>query len=572
MEVVRYYRLFHASPHSCSACHTGYGLLVLINFSSAETRSPHHPLQRFQDLVREESPAGKFQHLYEGGREVKWIFTTTAWLNSECGCKKEDTQVFVAPKAGTFFLQSDYKNKGTRSDEPCGQLDPCLIVKMRDVRALDEKLEGFAFVGPEYEWPQYLNLLPADCRQSIYDQPYLEGRLGDYLEIRAGRSGKDLECLIGSGIEYNEDQPESVVQHGAILRPGMCIRFYCSDLEQSHDTIRHLHGVITRIDSDCDEVNSVMVRVLLARSNLPPSMDWPSLGRNQVFQTDLFLRVSLDAITGIVRIMPHQLYQHECANGDKLCDLVVVGHLKVHELTGDCQELTGDCLEILKCVSTSKLVFHRVKPLKHAVAFCVLHQTNMLFGCADYGLFGIGNRPHAVYQQYLSNAVTEFALNKCSQANNTRRDNTLHLNMFGPILVSMLHDLLLWNYSDTGSGLKLQDCVTIKHGTVTVIIPTFEAARPLLTNSNGVYDMTQFGYGFVQLYAPIAFKWEMYDTGGGATGASRAVDGFTAITFESYVERDRHNTGLIKGTRATNERLKNANKRQLLLPPSMCPR
>ena len=106
----------------------------------------------------------------------------------QCGFKQEDAQVFVAPKTGTFFLQSDYKNKGTRSDEPCGQLDPCLIVKMRDVRALDEKLEGFAFVGPEYEWPQYLNSLPQDFLQSIYDQPYLEGRLGDYLEIRAGRS------------------------------------------------------------------------------------------------------------------------------------------------------------------------------------------------------------------------------------------------------------------------------------------------------------------------------------------------------------------------------------------------
>ncbi len=81
--------------------------------------------------------------------------------------------------------------------------------------------------------------------------------------------------------------------------------------------------------------------------------------------------------------------------------------------------------------------------------------------------------------------------------------------------------------------------------------------------------MTQFGYGFVQLYAPIAFKWEIYDTGGGMTGALQAVDGFTAITFESYVKRDRHNTCFIKGTRAgpTDERVKNLNNCQLLLLP-----
>jgi hypothetical protein len=96
------------------------------DFLSAETTTPGHSLRRFQDLVREESPTGNFRHLYEKGREVKWIFTTTEWLRSECGFKKEETQVFVAPKAGTFFLQSDYKNKGTRSDEPRGQLDLAL--------------------------------------------------------------------------------------------------------------------------------------------------------------------------------------------------------------------------------------------------------------------------------------------------------------------------------------------------------------------------------------------------------------------------------------------------------------
>ena len=542
--------------------------MILIYFPSAETMVPDHPLRRFVDLVRAESPTGTFQHLYEKGTEVKWMLTTTEWLKSYCGFTLGDPQVFVAPKVGTFFFQNNYKNKGTSRDEPRGQLDPCIAVTMRDVRRLNGRLEGFALVGPEYEWPQYLASLPRDCLEAINDQPYRDGRLGVFLEIRACRPGKDLDCLLGSGIE---DTDQNAIMGGTIIRPGMCIGF-CSDfaLDVSHDAIRHLQGIITRIDPDCDDVDSVMVRVLLSRRNLPPCMDWPSLGRHQVFQTNIFLRVSLKAIHSVVRIMPHQLYQDGCVNGRTPCDLVVVGHLTV-QLEG--LTSTGDHFEILKGMSTSKLVIDRIKPLTPAVAFRVLHMTNMLFGCGGNSvLFGIGNRTHGVYQQYLSDAVTEFALTKCLRANDTRRDNTLHLNMYGPVLMSMLHDLLLWRDSD--AGIKEEDCITIENGTVIVTIPTFEDARPLLPNIDGVYDLTQFGFGFVQLYAPIAFKWEMYDTGCGKTGASRSVDGFTAVTFESYVERDRHNRGLIKGTRAdpTDEREQNANKRQLRLPPSRCPR
>ena len=95
------------------------------------------------------------------------MFTTTEWLKSYCDFEVGDTQVFVAPKVGTIFLQNDYKIKGTSRDEPRrlprGQLDPCIAVTMRDVRVLNGRQDGFALVGPEYEWPQYLASLPKDC-------------------------------------------------------------------------------------------------------------------------------------------------------------------------------------------------------------------------------------------------------------------------------------------------------------------------------------------------------------------------------------------------------------------------
>ena len=179
--------------------------------------------------------------------------------------------MFVAPNVKTFFFQNDYKNKGTGRDEPRGQLDPCIAVTMRDVRVLNGGLDGFALVGPEYEWPQYLASLPKDCLEAINGQPYLGTRLGVYLELRACRPGKDLACLLGNGIEVNRDQ--YAMMEGTCIRPGMGIRFYLSD-DDLDDAMRHLHGVITRIDSS----QLVRVRVLLASSNLPPCMDWPSLG------------------------------------------------------------------------------------------------------------------------------------------------------------------------------------------------------------------------------------------------------------------------------------------------------
>ena len=62
------------------------------------------------------------------------------------------------------------------------------------------------------------------------------------------------------------------------------------------------------------------------------------------------------------------------------------------------------------------------------------------------------------------------------------------------------------------------------------------------------------------------FKWEMFDTSRD-TDESRSVDGFVAITFAFYEERNRDNNFVIKGTR--DNRLSAA---QLDRRPSECPR
>ena len=103
----------------CRACHTGYGLLVLIDFASAETRTHYRD---FKTWCKSKKAQQKIFSI--STRKAKMSSAFSPRLKSEFGIKKEDAHVFVAQKAGTFFLQSDYRNKGTRSDEPRGQ--PCM--------------------------------------------------------------------------------------------------------------------------------------------------------------------------------------------------------------------------------------------------------------------------------------------------------------------------------------------------------------------------------------------------------------------------------------------------------------
>jgi hypothetical protein len=80
-----------------------------------------------------------------------------------------------------------------------------------------------------------------------------------------------------------------------------------------------------------------------------------------------------------------------------------------------------------------------------------------------------------------------------------------------------------------------------------------------------VFDFTEYGRGFVELFAPIVFKWEMYDTGR-STEESRSVEGFVAITFAFYEARNADND---HSPRSTREHSHSAG--QLRKRPSECP-
>jgi hypothetical protein len=50
--------------------------------------------------------------------------------------------------------------------------------------------------------------------------------------------------------------------------------------------------------------------VRLEPSAVPAMAHWPSLGPEQVFPTEIRMKVPLDDINVLVRVLPHQLHQH----------------------------------------------------------------------------------------------------------------------------------------------------------------------------------------------------------------------------------------------------------------------
>ena len=81
-----------------------------------------------------------------------------------------------------------------------------------------------------------------------------------------------------------------------------------------------------------------------------------------------------------------------------------------------------------------------------------------------------------------------------------------------------------------------------------------------------MFDFTSYGKGYVELFQPIVCKWEMFDSERDPAD-TRSPDGFVAITFAYYVQRNRDNDHDITDTRKHKH-----SPGQLHMPPSRCPR
>ena len=463
-----------------------------------------------------------------------------------------------------FFLQGDYKrNKG--SPDKKGQLDPSTSVvntdvipfhlntttetaqkgsgaKARKVTVQQEGIRQCVILGPAYVWPdQYLTELTRELRQA-----FLDGLSGTF-DFHLKSAPKRIEAISGVEADISRETVMAGERADTPVRLGMGIQFRADfgvpSLQLMSGVVKSFHGGL------------IKVRVVLpARQLPPPGNDWHRMDPSTAFQTNLELVISPIDVIRVTTCLPTALWQFK----EETDDLHVAASMElvVDPSFDETQRTPAMILQGLyggdgHLSGKVKLHFHRLVPLEARLAFDIAARS-----LPD--IFGSLHTTVGPHRDFISRRVEEFAKAKASMTDQATADNTLHLRTDGWLFLRVLHGFL-----------NMGSCpVALEDGLFAITAPTWEDARRLLSprQANGTFDLTDYGHGFVEFFAPIVFKWEIYDTTN-ERETSRSTDGFVAITFAGYEERDRHNTpGGIKDTRQHQQ-----SKKQMYKRPSACP-
>ena len=491
--------------------------------------------------------------------------------------KTRDEQLFLDLPLGSIHFQSDHKRRGKQSTdtrkrrrEARGQLDPSLDPTLADVYLVSSDM---ALVSAPYTWhSHYLNATPERILQSqYYDKPIPNGggaTVGDRLQLHAYKVVK-LTVFSGSPVVRSESSVTLAGPNSDLaIRPGMAVAFQNTESPAPETSaLDVLSGLVLAIS---EGEASVSVQLVLVHRNLPSSfMDWKYLGATKALQTRLVVQVRPENILAIVRIFPNALHQpgselHSSWRTPGSVDLEVVGDLDFEVLgspTTIDQDTSRAALRTLLAMHDMsaphcvKMHLARVSPFVEKDALTVISRN-----CKLYGTYGLGRDS---WLRHIADALHGWALDKCKLVRDTTADNTLHLRIPGCVFATLLHDVLPWPKNGGRLGME---AVTVCDGLLRVQLPSFTQAAPLLGRDTGLFDFTAYGKGHVELFPPIVCKWEMYDSGRNP-GDSRSPDGFVAITFAYYEQRNADNDHILSDTRKHKH-----SRGQLHRPPSGCPR
>ena len=512
-------------------------------------------------------------------QEIIWTLVDCEELEPHGFNSKQDEVLFLDFPLSSIHFQIDRRRNAKqisdpskRRKEPRGQLDPSFDPILADVYLLPG---GLAVVSSPYCWAsQYINTTPPNALQRLFYEipiPNANGaKVGDRLRLHADRVMK-LTVFSGSGV-VRQDSPVLLAGPNSelVIRPGMSVAFQNTAAPPEIPAVALLNGLIIAI-SESDK--SVTVQLVLTYRNLPQSfMSWKHLGEAEVLQTRLVVQVRPVDIVAVHRIMPHALHQH----GGVLCsswrtpgsvDLVVVGDLDFEVVWSQRTESVDASWEAQRTLlamhgmsdgapQSVRMHLARVSPFVEKDALTVICRN-----CKLYGTYGIGRDS---WLRYIADALHGWALDKCKIVRDTRADNTLHLRIPGCVFATLLNDVLPW--TKNGGGLGMEKAVTVCDCLLRVQLPDFSSAAKLLGRDTGLFDFTSYGRGHVELFPPIVCKWEMFDSEREPVD-TRSPDGFVAITFAYYVQRNRDNDHEITHTREHKH-----SPGQLYMPPSRCPR
>ena len=471
-----------------------------------------------------------------------------------------------------FFMQGDW-NRGRASVDESGQLDPSVSVLNTDVYPFTFGTDSSAgaVLGPIYKWPcQYLAELPSDVLKQIYDDrdPATGRAIGDTLAIHSKSIPRPIAAISNIPDNSRDLLVHKVVMAGErsdiLVRAGMGVRFNGSAL--SVPELATMAGVVDSVPDHDGEQAVITVSLVLPKDQLPsPGNGWDRLDRTSAFQTNVQLQVKPCDVNAVFASFATNVWQFKhdppaAAGSAQASDLHIVGHIDLVVGDSSLAEVTQICpRNILQglygygpLAGQVQWHVHRVATLEAWRAFkMVAVDLHRVFGSIQTSIFP--------YLDFTQQRVFEFARCKSLSARTSNADNTLHLNIDGWVFARVLHEYL-----------DMNSC-TVSHdsGVFFVTAHTWESARMFLPQgqANGEFDLRAYGHGFVELFAPIVFKWEMYDTTR-TRADSRTPDGFVAITFSGYAERDRHNNpGGLKDTREHPH-----TRRQMYKRPSACSR
>ena len=433
-------------------------------------------------------------------------------------------------------------------------------------------------------------------------------KVGEVLHLTtpSDESNADAPLLIFSGYSPTENADIILAgKHKNIpVRTSMGISFTFDQLPPSlrealsgggNPSLAACHGFVSCIS---DTVDGIVLTVIIALTsdNLPSFLKWPRLPQESVFQTNLQAIIPAKCVVSSFKIVPVQFHslsgfisEDRRALGKRISqpierDVYVAGHLEFVPGGFKCDKYSGNgalsdsehralkdwntryindgykafallsdfCarggaitdrdfaehhapwkvryLELTRLRDGGrrlpKVTVSSITPFPASAALTAIYKCARLLAWPGYGPY--------IFE--LRAAVRRFAVSKTKRAKyRPGAAVSVLTNLPGAVLMQLVHE-----YAKKAT-------VVFKEGAVDAVVDVFDAYllgsdnRENVTES-GVYNLE--GSGIVEFFAPITFRWVLYNPKKSAEDADIGVEGRAEIIFSKYVAKDRHGADL----------------------------